>query len=92
MSPSTIEYGAKKFVVFRSHSFVPDATVSKKAEIDEILAKVTITPDQLHRSKILPLSRNAIYQAIERGEIDAIKLGRKKVIVMSALRKKLGIE
>jgi hypothetical protein len=62
------------------------------SEISELLAKPTITPDELLRSNILPLSRNGIYEAIKRGEIDAIGYGKKKAIVTAPLRKKLGME
>lgn len=61
-------------------------------EIEELLRRPTITPEQLLKSGILPLGRNAIYEAIERGDIDAIKIGRKKAVVTAPLRKKLGIE
>jgi hypothetical protein len=47
-------------------------------EIRQLLSHPTITPEQLERSKIFPLSRNGIYQAIERGDIAAVKIGRKK--------------
>ena len=60
-------------------------------EIHKLLEKPTITPEELLISGIYPLSRNGIYQAIERGEIDAIKIGRKKAIVTAPLRKKLGL-
>jgi hypothetical protein len=61
-------------------------------EITELLARPTITPDQLLKSKILPLSRNGIYDAILRGEIDVIIIGRKKAVITASLRKKLGME
>jgi hypothetical protein len=61
-------------------------------EIKALLAKPTISPDELFRASILPLSRNGIYAAIQRGEIDAIPYGHKKAIVTAPLRKKLGME
>jgi hypothetical protein len=61
-------------------------------EVKALLAKPTISPDELYRASILPLSRNGIYAAIQRGEIEAIPFGHKKAIVTSALRKKLGME
>lgn len=60
-------------------------------EVRVLLSKATITPDELHRSGVLPLSRNGIYEAISRGEIKAIKLGKKKAIVTAPLRKMLGL-
>ena len=62
------------------------------AQLRELLAKPTITPEQLHQSGILPVSRNGIYEAIRRGEIQAIEIGRKKAVVTVSLRKMLGIE
>lgn len=63
------------------------------AEIRKLLLdRVTITPDELLQSGIFPLSRNGIYQAIERGEIAAVKIGRKKAVITAPLRKQLGIE
>ena len=62
------------------------------AQLRELLAKPTITPEQLHQSGILPVSRNGIYEAIRRGEIQAIEIGRKKAVVTASLRKMLGIE
>lgn len=63
-----------------------------KQEIDALLARPTITPDELFQSKILPLSRNGIYEAIKRGDLSAIDLGKKKAIVTAPLRKQLGID
>ncbi|MDO8398913.1 MAG: hypothetical protein Q7T45_13940 [Bradyrhizobium sp.] len=60
-------------------------------EITELLERPTITPDQLLKSRILPLSRNGIYDAILRGEIDVITIGRKKAVITASLRKKLGM-
>ena len=60
-------------------------------EVNDLLARHTITPDELHRSGLLPLSRNGIYDAIKRGDIDAIKVGRKMAVITAPLRKKLCI-
>jgi hypothetical protein len=64
----------------------------KAQEIAKLLAKPTITPNELYRSGILPVSLNGIYEAIKRGEIDAIPVGRKKAVITAPLRKKLGME
>ena len=61
-------------------------------EIAELLRRPTITPDELIKSRIYPLSRNGVYDAIQRGEIEAITIGRKKAVITAALRKKLGME
>lgn len=63
-----------------------------KEEIAALLERPTITPDELLRTGIFPLSRNAIYRAIDRGEIDAIKISRRKAVVTAPLRKKLGLD
>jgi hypothetical protein len=60
-------------------------------EIKALLANPTISPDELYSARILPLSRNGIYGAIKRGEIEVVGYGRKKAIVTAPLRKKLGI-
>ena len=62
------------------------------AEIEALLASPTISPEQLYLARILPLSRNGVYEAIKRGEIEAVEYGRKKAILTAPLRKKLGIE
>jgi hypothetical protein len=61
-------------------------------EIRELLGRLTITPDELHQSGILPLGRNAIYEAVKRGDIAAIEIGKKKAIITAPLRKRLGMD
>ena len=63
-----------------------------KQEIAELLSQPTITPDQLLTSKILPLSRNGIYEAIRRGDLQVMPIGRKKAIITAPLRRQLGID
>ncbi|SHN86741.1 helix-turn-helix domain-containing protein [Bradyrhizobium erythrophlei] len=62
-----------------------------KQEIEELLSKPAITPDQLLRSQILPIGRNTIYDAISSGELASMKVGKKKLILTAPLRKQLGI-
>ena len=63
-----------------------------KPNLAELLAsKFAITPDELHESRALPLSRPSIYEAIKRGEIPSFRLGRKIVIPSAALRAKFCI-
>lgn len=62
-----------------------------KTEIEELLAKPTITPDELLRSGIFPLSRNGVYEAIKRGDFEVIAFGKKKAILTGPLKKKLGL-
>jgi hypothetical protein len=61
-------------------------------EIRELLGRLTITPDELHQSGILPLGRNGIYEAIKRGDLAAIEIGKKKAIITAPLRKRLGMD
>lgn len=61
-------------------------------EIAQLLSRPTITPEELWKSGILPLSRNGIYEAIKRGDLAVIEMGKKKAIITAPLRKKLGIE
>jgi hypothetical protein len=63
-----------------------------KQEIERLLSQPTITPDQLAASRILPISRNGIYEAIKRGELQVVSIGRKKAIITAPLRKQLGID
>jgi len=63
-----------------------------KQEILELLSRPAITPDELHQSKVLPLTRNGVYEAIKRGELDVLTFGKKKAILTAPLRRKLGIE
>lgn len=63
-----------------------------QAEIKELLDRPTITPDELLRSKILPLTRSGIYEAIKRREIAVLEFGKKKAILTAPLRRKLGMD
>jgi hypothetical protein len=58
----------------------------------EVLKLPGISPDQLYRLNIMPLSRNSIYEACKRGEIECFRIGKKIVIPTAPLRRKLGIE
>jgi excisionase family DNA binding protein len=62
-----------------------------KQEIDELLSKPAITADQLLQSKLLPIGRNTIYDAISSGELASMKVGKKKLILTAPLRKQLGL-
>ena len=63
-----------------------------ETEVRELLAKPTISPDELFRSRIFPLSRNGVYDAIKRGDIAALAFGKKRAILTAPLRAKLGME
>ncbi|MEY9885275.1 hypothetical protein [Bradyrhizobium sp. CCBAU 43298] len=61
-------------------------------EIRKLLSRPTITPAELAESRIFPLGRNGIYDAIKRGKIATIDLGHKKAIITAPLRRQLGID
>jgi len=63
-----------------------------KASASDWLARPSITPDELFKAGVMPLSRNLIYAACNSGEIDCIRIGRKIVIPTAPLRRKLGME
>ena len=65
----------------------------RRADVDlEILKRPGISPEQLYKLNLMPVSRNGIYDACNRGEIECFRLGRKIVIPTAPLRRKLGIE
>ncbi|MFB9262272.1 hypothetical protein ACFFWD_03670 [Bradyrhizobium erythrophlei] len=78
-------------MVLDQHHLRKDETVSRE-QVTALLSQFTITPDELYQAKILPLSRNGIYEAIRRGELEVIELGKKKAIVTAPLRRKLGLD
>ena len=60
-------------------------------EILQLFSKPTITPEELLRSGVLPLSRYGIYNAIKNKEIAALEFGKKKAILTGPLKQKLGL-
>jgi hypothetical protein len=63
---------------------------ANSVEIDELLRRPAITPKET--LAILPLGRNAVYEAIKRGEIESFRVGNRIFVPTAALRRKLGIE
>ena len=63
-----------------------------ESEIIELLSRPTITPDELFKARILPLTRGGIYEAIKRREIEVLEFGRRKAILTAPLRRKLGLD
>jgi hypothetical protein len=57
----------------------------------EVLEKPAISPEELLRSNVIPVSRNGMYDAIARGEIESFRVGKKIVIPTAPLRRKLGL-
>ncbi len=56
------------------------------------LWRTTCTPQELFETGVYPCSRNGIYSAIARGEIETIRVGRKIAVVCAPLRRRLGLE
>jgi excisionase family DNA binding protein len=56
-----------------------------------ILSRPLIEVDDLVRSRLLPMSRNGIYNAIRDGSIPSTRVGKKILIPTVALRQKLGL-
>jgi Helix-turn-helix domain len=59
-------------------------------EIQQLLARPAITPSDA--LKVLPISRNGLYEALRRGEIKSVRLGKKILVPTGPLRRQLGIE
>lgn len=60
-------------------------------EVKKLLEKPTITPQELFDSKMLPGSRNHVYDAIRDGSIQSFRTGKLIVIPTAPLRRKLGM-
>jgi hypothetical protein len=64
---------------------------TQNEKMEEVLSRPTITPDELHRLGVLPLSRNGIYEACRNGELDHMRFGKKIAITTAPLRRRLGL-
>jgi hypothetical protein len=64
----------------------------KKTSVKGALHRPGISPDELYRLKVMPVSRNAIYDACNRGDIECFRVGKKIIIPTAPLRRKLGME
>jgi excisionase family DNA binding protein len=52
--------------------------------VDELLSRPTITPKEARQ--ILRLSKNGVYEALRRGDIGSVRIGRKILIPTAPLR------
>jgi hypothetical protein len=59
------------------------------AEIDALLSKPVIRPKDV--PAVLPIALMAVYRAIERGDIESIRVGKKIMVPTAPLRRKLGM-
>jgi hypothetical protein len=61
-------------------------------ELDDLLNKPGITPEEAIEAGLFPLSRNGLYRAIQKGDIEAFRVGRKFIIPTAPLRRKFRID
>jgi hypothetical protein len=66
-----------------------DKSELSSAEIDRLLSRPTITAEEL--AVVLRTSRNGAYDAIKRGEVEVIWVGRKVKVLTAPLRRQLGM-
>lgn len=59
-------------------------------EILKLLREPTISVD--NAARVLKIGRNAAYEAVKRGEIESIPIGKRRIVPTAPLRKKLGLE
>ena len=67
------------------------ADMTTEEAIEEIRSKPVVSPWPVV-GVVLGLSKGATYDAIRRGEIEVIEVGRLKKVITAPLRRKLGIE
>jgi len=60
-----------------------------RLEIERLLAQPVITVDEYAR--VIRASRNGGYDAVHRGEVATIKVGRKIKVLTGPLRRQLGM-
>ena len=66
--------------------------MATEKQIKAALQRPGISPEELYELGILPVGRNGIYDACNRGEIECFRIGKKIVISTAPLRRKLGID
>ncbi len=59
-------------------------------EIESLLRRPTISVDDAAR--VLGIGRNAAYDAVRRGDIESFPVGKRRLVLTSPLRRKLGME
>jgi excisionase family DNA binding protein len=60
------------------------------SDIQELLTRPTLTVDEAAR--VLRIGRNAAYEYVRSGELEAISMGKRRLVLTAPLRRKLGIE
>jgi hypothetical protein len=63
-------------------------------DADEVLRRPAISPEELFKLGLMPLSRAGIYDACARGEFESFRIGKKIMILTESVRRKLklGVE
>lgn len=56
-----------------------------------VLDKPTTTPDELYKSRVLPLGRNGIYGAVKSGDLESFRIGRAIILPTAPIRRRLGL-
>lgn len=59
-------------------------------EIQKLLGQLVITVDETRR--VLRVGRNAMYDAIKRGEIETMRIGKRIVVPTAPLRRRFGLD
>jgi hypothetical protein len=62
-----------------------------KEILDDIRTKPTV-PLWPHVGMALGIARGSVYAAAERGEIDVLEIGHRKLAITASLRRKLGMD
>jgi hypothetical protein len=57
----------------------------------DVLERPGISPEELFDLGLMPGSRNGIYAACNRGDIECFRMGRRIIIPTAPLKRKLGI-
>ena len=70
---------------------VKTAKVAAQTGIDALRNRPGISPDQLLEAQVMPLTRNGLYDALQRGEIESFRLGKRIIIPTAPLLRKLGV-
>jgi hypothetical protein len=69
-----------------------DTMQRPRMSVEEALQRPTISVDELVRLQVMPVSRQLIYDAINAGEIESVRLRGRVLVLCGPLRRRLGIE
>jgi hypothetical protein len=67
------------------------ADKAKLTGVEALRSTPTMTPNELLKAGVLPGTRNGLYDALQRGEIESFRLGKKIIIPTAPLLRKLGV-